>query len=69
MRRISGKVSQITQITQIAIRQESMESTLIYGINFNLWNPMSAANQICVICVIRVICESLRSVATPNPRE
>ena len=31
----------------------------IHGINFNLWNPMSAANQICVICVIRVICESL----------
>ena len=32
MRRISGKVSQITQITQIAIRQESMESILICGI-------------------------------------
>ena len=41
----------------------------IHGINFNLWNPMSVANQICVICVILVICESLRSVTTPNPRE
>ena len=29
---------------------------------------MSEANPICEICVIRVICESLGSVATPNPR-
>ena len=29
---------------------------------------MSVANPICVICGIREICESLRSVATPNPR-
>ena len=67
MRRISGKVSQITQITQIAIRQASVESMLSYGINLNLRNPMSAANQICEICEIcgiRVICESPGSVAT-----
>ena len=64
MRLISGKVSQITQITQIAIRQPSVESMLSYGINLNLRNPMSAANQICDICGIRVICESLGSAAT-----
>jgi hypothetical protein len=64
MRLISGKVSQITQITQIAIRQASVESMLSYGINLNLRNPMSAANQICEICGIRVICESPGSVAT-----
>ena len=34
-----------------------------------LWNPMSAANPICVICGIRGICESPGSVATHNPRE
>ena len=64
MRLISGKVSQITQITQITIRQASVESMLSYGINLNLRNPMSAANQICEICGIRVICESPGSVAT-----
>ena len=40
-----------------------MESTLICV--FNLRNPMSEANQICDICGIRGICESLGSVATP----
>ena len=41
-----------------------MESISIRGINFNqrnqlnLWNPMSVANPICEICVIREICES-----------
>ena len=40
----------------------SMESTLICV--FNLRNPMSEANQICDICGIRVICESLGSAAT-----
>ena len=64
MRLISGKVSQITRITQIAIRQASVESMLSYGINLNLRNPMSEANPICDICGIRVICESLGSAAT-----
>ncbi len=37
-----------------------MESTSIRGISLNLWNPMSVANPICEICVIREICESFR---------
>mgnify|MGYP006990405133 CR=1 FL=1 len=40
MRLISGKVSQITQITQIAIWQASVESMLSYGINVEVWNQL-----------------------------
>ena len=43
MRLISGKVSQITQITQIAIRAPSVESMLSCGINVEVWNQLKSA--------------------------
>ncbi len=45
-----------------------MESTSIRGISLNLWNPMSVANPIREICVIREICESFPGAERPPIR-